>query len=59
MKIIISSTGKKWSDSIDPHFEHAKGFVRIRSINQGNFIDFVNNLLTERLNKDIDLVSIL
>ena len=27
MKIIISSTGKKWSDSIDPQFEHAKGFV--------------------------------
>jgi len=27
MKIIISSTGKKWGDLIDPHFEEAKGFV--------------------------------
>ncbi len=27
MKIIISSTGKKWSDSIDPQFEHANGFI--------------------------------
>ena len=29
MKIIISSRGKKWSDSIDPQFEYAKGFVLI------------------------------
>ena len=27
MKIIISSTGKKWSDTIDPQFEHSKGFI--------------------------------
>ena len=27
MKIIISSTGKKCGDLIDPHFEEAKGFV--------------------------------
>ena len=36
-----------------------KRLVGIRSINQGNFIDFVNNLLTVQLNKGLDLVSTL
>ena len=40
------------------HVHNVMSYFSIPSKNQGNFTDIVKNLLTVRLNKGIDLVSI-